>query len=207
VSDSLRTMALELLMGEDLRNRRFDEALAKAETVLRENPGSEAEYKALFSLFNLYAADLEDKESALAILDVMKSKYPDYGLTQMAQFEMGEEVDWELAKPIVFGEEPEPEIAAILPGKFQLKPNYPNPFNPTTNISFALPEACDVRIAIYDLTGREIWRSAKTGYAAGNHTLSWNGVNQSGANVVSGIYLVRMVTPKYSATQRILLMK
>jgi len=88
-----------------------------------------------------------------------------------------------------------------------LKPNYPNPFNPSTNISFALPEESSVQITIFDLTGREIWRSVKTSYAAGNYTLTWNGVNQSGANVVSGIYLVRMVTSKYTATQRIVLMK
>jgi tetratricopeptide (TPR) repeat protein len=206
-SDSLRTMALELLIGENIRRQQFSEALADAETVLRENPGSEAEYKALFGLFNLYATDLEDKEGALAVLDVMKSKYPDYGLTQMAQFEMGEEVDWELAKPIVFGEEPKPEVVSILPEKIELKPNYPNPFNPTTNIAFALPEAAKVQILIYDLTGREIWRSSKTSYPAGNHTLAWNGVNQAGESVVSGIYMVRMITPKYSATQRILLMK
>jgi len=116
-------------------------------------------------------------------------------------------VDWELAKPIAFQKEPEPEVVSILPDKFELKPNYPNPFNPTTNINFALPEVSNVKISIYDLTGREIWHNTKTSYAAGNHTLAWNGVNQSGANVVSGIYLVRMVTSKYTATQRIILMK
>ena len=204
---NLRTMALELLIGENIRRQQFDEALADAETVIRENPDSEAEYKALFSLFNLYAVDLEDKESALAVLDVMKAKYPDYGLTQMAQFEMGEDVDWELARPIVFGEEPKPEVAAILPEKFQLKPNYPNPFNPTTNIAFALPEAAKVQIIIYDLTGREVWHNMQSIYNAGNYTITWDGVNQAGESVVSGIYLVQIVTPGYKATRRILLMK
>jgi len=88
-----------------------------------------------------------------------------------------------------------------------LKPNYPNPFNPSTNISFALPEESSVQITIFDLTGREIWRSVKSNYPAGNYTITWNGVNQSGANVVSGIYIVRMITPKYTATHRIVLMK
>jgi len=204
---SLRTMALELLIGEDLNNKRFEAAVEKSKTVIKENPDTEAEYKAMFGLFNLYATDLEDKENAQTVLDVMKGKYADYGLTQMAQFEMGETVDWQLAKPIAFQKDPEPEVVSILPDKFELKPNYPNPFNPTTNIAFTLPEESSVQIIIYDLTGREIWRSAKTGYAAGYYTISWNGVNQSGGSVVSGIYLVRMVTPKYTATQRIVLMK
>jgi len=204
---NLRTMALELLIGEDLSNQRFKAAIEKSKTVIKENPDTEAEYKAMFGLFNLYATDLDDKENARTMLDAMKEKYTDYGLTQMAQFEMGETVDWQLAKPIAFRKEPEPEVVSILPDKFQLKPNYPNPFNPSTNISFALPEESSVQITIFDLTGREIWRSAKTSYAAGNYTLTWNGVNQSGANVVSGIYLVRMVTSKYTATQRIVLMK
>ncbi|MCD6441650.1 MAG: T9SS type A sorting domain-containing protein, partial [Candidatus Marinimicrobia bacterium] len=62
-------------------------------------------------------------------------------------------------------------------------------------------------ITIYDLTGREIWRSIKSNYPAGNYTITWNGVNQAGESVVSGIYLVRIITPKYAANQRILLMK
>ncbi|MFH1213851.1 MAG: T9SS type A sorting domain-containing protein, partial [Candidatus Neomarinimicrobiota bacterium] len=186
-------------------NRQFESAVAKSKIVIKENPDTEAEYKAMFGLFNLYATDLEDKENAQTVLDAMKAKYADYGLTQMAQFEMGETVDWQLAKPIAFRKEP--EVVSILPDKYQLKPNYPNPFNPTTNISFALPEASNVQISIYDLTGREIWRSTKTSYTAGNYTITWNGVDQSGANVVSGIYLVRMVTSKYTATQRIVLMK
>jgi len=206
-TQNLRTMALELLIGEDLSNQRFKAAVEKSKTVIKENPDTEAEYKALFGLFNLYSTNLEDKENAQTVLNAMKGKYADYGLTQMAQFEMGETVDWQLARPIAFGKEPEPEVVSILPDKFELKPNYPNPFNPTTNISFALPEASNVQITIFDLTGREIWRSTKTSYAAGNYTITWNGVNQSGANVVSGIYIVRMVTPKYTATQRIILMK
>jgi len=206
-TQNLRTMALELLIGEDLSNQRFKAGVEKSKTVIKENPDTEAEYKAMFGLFNLYSTDLEDKESAQTVLNAMKGKYADYGLTQMAQFEIGETVDWQLAKPIAFQKEPEPEVVSILPDKFELKPNYPNPFNPTTNIAFALPEASNVQISIYDLTGREIWRSVKTNYEAGNHTLTWNGVNQSGANVVSGIYLVRMVSPKLTATQRIVLMK
>ena len=204
---NLRTMALELLIGEDLSNQRFKAAIEKSKTVIKENPDTEAEYKAMFGLFNLYATDLDDKENARTMLDAMKEKYTDYGLTQMAQFEMGETVDWQLAKPIAFRKEPEPEVVSILPDKFQLKPNYPNPFNPSTNISFALPEESSVQITIFDLTGREIWRSVKSNYPAGNYTITWNGVNQSGANVVSGIYIVRMITPKYTATHRIVLMK
>ncbi len=205
---NLRTMALELLISEDITSKRFKAAVEKSKTVISENPDSEAEYKALFTLFNIYAIDLGNREEAQAVLNQLKAKYADYSLTQMAQFEMGETVDWQLAKPIAFGKQPAPPATAdILPDKYQLKPNYPNPFNPTTNISFALPEASDVQISIYDLTGREIWRSTKTSYAAGNYTITWNGVNHSGASVVSGIYLVRMISPKYTANQRILLMK
>lgn len=94
-----------------------------------------------------------------------------------------------------------------LPGEFSLSQNYPNPFNPTTTIAFTIPEPTTVQILIYDLNGREVWHSVKSNYSTGKYTLTWNGVNQTGASVVSGIYLLHMITPQYSASRKMVLMK
>ena len=84
---------------------------------------------------------------------------------------------------------------------------YPNPFNPKTTFRFDLPEETHVEIVVYDLMGREVWKSAKTHYSAGTYSVVWNGVNQSGQPVGTGMYIVRLKSPRYSATQKVLLMK
>jgi hypothetical protein len=75
------------------------------------------------------------------------------------------------------------------PTVFELAQNYPNPFNPETQIPFALPEMAHVRIAIFDLTGREIKTVTDDNWAAGYHTLRWNGLAAEGQKVGTGVYL------------------
>jgi len=97
--------------------------------------------------------------------------------------------------------------APDIPAVYALKNCYPNPFNPKTKISFDLPEEARVEIIVYDLMGHEVWKSARTHYSAGTYSIVWNGVNHSGQPVGTGIYLVRLNSAKYNATQKILLMK
>ncbi len=99
------------------------------------------------------------------------------------------------------------EVSSILPEKFQLHYAYPNPFNPQTTISFDLPEETQVEIVVYDLMGREIWKSARISYSPGTYSIVWNGVNHYGQTVGTGIYLIKLNSAKYSATRKVLLMK
>mgnify|MGYP006281817459 CR=1 FL=1 len=75
---------------------------------------------------------------------------------------------------------------ANLPDKFALKQNYPNPFNPSTVVPFALPEASEVRIEIYNSVGHKVATVADKRFAAGNHEVTFNAKNLS-----SGIYFMR----------------
>jgi len=93
------------------------------------------------------------------------------------------------------------------PMNFHLYPVYPNPFNANTTISFDLPEKTCAEILIFDQVGREIWRSNKSDYSAGKYSVNWNGTNHSGQPVGTGMYLVRLNSNKYTATQKVLLMK
>ena len=102
---------------------------------------------------------------------------------------------------------PPEEVSSILPEKFQLHYAYPNPFNPQTTISFDLPEETQVEIVVYDLMGREIWKSARISYSPGTYSIVWNGVNHYGQTVGTGIYLIKLNSAKYSATRKVLLMK
>lgn len=83
-----------------------------------------------------------------------------------------------------------------------LRPNYPNPFNPTTTISFDLARPGEVTIKIVNILGEEVFTIARQNFSAGLHSLTWNA-----SGMASGCYLCRMTTSDYSATQRILLLR
>jgi len=91
--------------------------------------------------------------------------------------------------------------------KVVLQQNYPNPFNPQTTIRYTLTEPAEVSLAVYNLKGqlvRELEAGAKT---AGEHSAVWNGLDQSGKPVGSGIYLYRLESGDYNKTLKMILMK
>jgi serine protease len=94
-----------------------------------------------------------------------------------------------------------------VPQEFTLDQNYPNPFNAQTTIRFTLPSSGDAELTVYDLLGRRI-NVLHSGYlSAGEHSLVWDGSNQSGAVVSSGIYFYRLESAGVSKTMRMLLLK
>ncbi len=76
-----------------------------------------------------------------------------------------------------------------LPKKYSLLGNYPNPFNPSTQIEYTLPNTSEVEVEIYDLTGKLVKSFNISSQTAGINTLKWNGTNSNGKQVASGIYL------------------
>ncbi len=86
--------------------------------------------------------------------------------------------------------------------------NHPNPFNAFTTISFDLPKAGKVRLAIYDIAGREIKRLIEGNHEAGPHSVIWNGQNNNGQIVSSGIYFYQLsINGNRSATKKMILLK
>lgn len=83
--------------------------------------------------------------------------------------------------------EPEP-----LPEEFRIYQNYPNPFNPETNIRFALPNTSVVSIKVYDILGKEIKQIINETRQSGGYELTWNGTDNSGNKVPSGVYFITM---------------
>ncbi len=77
------------------------------------------------------------------------------------------------------------------PTEYLLQQNYPNPFNPSTTISYALPQISDVEIVIYDIMGREVKRFVIPGQSGGYQNVVWDGRNEFGVSVSSGIYIYR----------------
>lgn len=92
-------------------------------------------------------------------------------------------------------------------GRLVLAPNVPNPFNPKTTIRFAVPKPGPVRLAVYDVSGREVAELARGQRGAGWATLVWNGRDGSGREVGSGPYLLRLEAGREVVTRKIVLLK
>lgn len=99
------------------------------------------------------------------------------------------------------------EEGAGLPKTFALDQNYPNPFNPTTNIKFDLPKMTNVKIVIYDILGREVRTLVDGNMAAGRYTETWNGLNDHGQQVGTGVYFYRMEAGSFVSMKKMLLLK
>ena len=78
----------------------------------------------------------------------------------------------------------------VIPTEFAISSAYPNPFNPTVNIDFSIPEESIVYIKIFDLLGRNIFNHEENFKAPGRYRFRWHGMKDSGASIASGIYLV-----------------
>ena len=94
-----------------------------------------------------------------------------------------------------------------LPQNIVLYPNYPNPFNPQTTIVFETASREKVSLTIYDINGRRIRRLLNTNLSAGRHSVQWDGCDDSGRLVASGIYVVTLKPGKRALYQKIVLAK
>ncbi|HNT66212.1 MAG TPA: FlgD immunoglobulin-like domain containing protein [bacterium] len=95
----------------------------------------------------------------------------------------------------------------ILPDEFVLLPNFPNPFNPQTQLSFHLPKHQHVRLEIYNSLGQNVRTLVDQPLADGLHTLTWDGRDQEGNNLASGNFLVVLQAADQQRVQTITLLK
>jgi hypothetical protein len=99
------------------------------------------------------------------------------------------------------------EEPAVKPSDFKLYQNYPNPFNPATTIKFKMPRAAKVTLQIFDSNGKRI-RTLLTGnLPSGEHNITWDGTNDSGQRVSSGMYFYKLLSGRFISVKRMLLVK
>ncbi len=85
--------------------------------------------------------------------------------------------------------------------------NYPNPFNPSTTIRFTVSESGDTNLSIYTIAGQKVRELLDSYLTAGSNSVLWNGCDDTGAPVSTGIYFARVVSGEKQAVQKMLLMK
>jgi hypothetical protein len=141
---------------------------------------------------------INKKESGyfvFTVTNVIKSgwTYDEQGMSGLAP--------WNVAGKIVA------EKSESISTKPDLIGNYPNPFNPETYIYFQLPEATHVVVAVFNTRGQEIRRLVDSKYAAGYHSLRWEGMDNQGNSVSSGVYLYQLRTATFSQVRKMSLLR
>ncbi len=103
----------------------------------------------------------------------------------------------------------DPEVASnqLSVTSYQLAQNYPNPFNPSTTINFALPEAAEVSLKIYDIAGQMVQTLVDGVVQAGRHQVVWDGTNQYGVLVASGVYFYQLRAGEFKQVRKMSLVR
>lgn len=112
---------------------------------------------------------------------------------------VNEVFDHSIAYESVFGIQ---KFNEIVPAEYMLNQNYPNPFNPTTIIKFSIPESKIVRLAVFDVNGREVSVLVNEVLSAGNYKVDFNA-----SNISSGVYYYSLISESFKETKRMVLIK
>ncbi|RKY61154.1 MAG: hypothetical protein DRP96_04020 [Candidatus Neomarinimicrobiota bacterium] len=100
-----------------------------------------------------------------------------------------------------------PELVNAVPEKFELLSNYPNPFNPETNIRFSVPEISRVNISIYNMLGQKVRTLVDNVMIPGYHTVTWDACNDMGDPVATGVYIYVMTSKDQRFTNKMMLIR
>ena len=96
---------------------------------------------------------------------------------------------------------------ATRPDAFGLDQNYPNPFNSGTMIRFSMPQSNDVDLSLYNLTGQKVATLLNGTRAAGTYTIRWDGRDDAGQNLASGVYLYRFRAGTQTEIRKLLILR
>ena len=98
-------------------------------------------------------------------------------------------------------------LEARIPQHFYLNNNYPNPFNPLTTITYSLAEANDVHLMLYDILGRQVMILYQGRQLAGQYAMEWNGWDEEGRQMPSGIYVIELKAGDFCQKQKMMLLR
>jgi hypothetical protein len=99
------------------------------------------------------------------------------------------------------------QISSVMPEQFELSQNFPNPFNPVTEITFQVQKASNIEINVYNLNGQLICNLVNEVKNIGTHSVKWNGTDNNGKAVPSGVYIYTMKADNYSTSKKMTLIR
>jgi hypothetical protein len=171
---------------------------------------------AMFKKFLYYLNYKQDYNSARAVLSEIDRYFPNSPISEDAHRQLGDNV-YSFGKLYADNKKESDasnETLSSLPKEYALLGNYPNPFNPLTSIRYALPYNSKVKITIYDILSKRIKHLTWDYQPPGYHNAIWDGKNEDGSQVSSGIYIYRIRaislesnSETFEALSKLLLMK
>ena len=99
------------------------------------------------------------------------------------------------------------ETSDVLPDEFKLMQNFPNPFNPATTIEYSVPTKCQVSIEVFNILGQNVRTLVNETKAAGNYRTEWNGSDEAGKTVATGVYFYRLRSGDVTHTKKMVMIK
>jgi len=175
---------------DEIKNNYSDEELLK---------------QALFQKASLQLYELNDVAGAEETFAEFSHNYPEDPLTDQIEIILKNHQPSDFSLPK--NKPANKEFAVEVPQTFALFQNYPNPFNPATEISYQLPEKSEVELTIFNLQGQKIRTLFSGQQSAGTHRVKWNGVDENGNAVASGVYLCQMRAGKFVKARKMLLLR
>jgi tetratricopeptide (TPR) repeat protein len=190
-------LANSLAVGHFIKSGQYQQAVDHASFILQNHAETNLHKYALFDLGNIYWYRLNDPKTGETYYRQLIAKYPNDDLAMSALATLGE---WK-PKPVK-GNAPALTNTQNVPTEYALSQNFPNPFlsgaksrlagNPQTMIQYQLPEAGHVTVKIYNLFGQEVRTLVAGQREAGYHSEIWDGRDNFGRRVASGVYFYRL---------------
>jgi parallel beta-helix repeat protein len=190
--DLLRPFAIRLLARETALSDNNKEMIFYNTELINNYPNSVNELTALYDLVVYYAETEQDLTRAKGFYSRMREAYPDEDLTLFAGINLG----------INLGDLKKKTLDEKIPETFYLSDAFPNPFNPTTKITYQLPIAAQVTLKVYDLLGREVATLVNEEKQAGKYEVEFDASNLS-----SGVYLYRISINDFVKTMKMVVVK
>ncbi len=192
--DQLRPFATRLLARETALVSSYDEMISYNTEIINNYPNSVNEISALYDLVNYYSEIKEDFVTANKYLERMNEIYPKDDLTLFANINFAL-YSKNLEKEKKINNEQTPK-------EYSLGDNYPNPFNPTTTISYSIPTDEKVVLKIYDILGNEVALLVNEEKTAGKYRVEFNASLLS-----SGVYIYKLQAGDFISSKKMLLLK
>jgi tetratricopeptide (TPR) repeat protein len=176
--------ALKLTLPELVREGRYQEVLGRSQSLRARFPKTDLDKVLLYEEGVLYRYFVNDRAKANEAFQALIAQYPEGLVADLARLELGLQAQG-------LGKEAEPQrrtgFNLVLPQVYVLEQNYPNPFNPTTTIQYQLPEPGFVKLAVYDVLGREVALLVNEQKSAGYHQAMLDA-----SHLASGIFFYKL---------------
>lgn len=214
LSDYFDAKALQFAIDEPSLSAILKDYLAKVFVLNKD-------FQAAVDLIQLRISDpINEIDSLRAVLDLeivlqiaameeskrpLTTKYVQYQYPDVQIFEEKHSDNWDKYSRLLlqYNADTSPLIAPMP----QIQSNFPNPFNPSTTITFSIPEAGRVRVSVYNLKGQKVKDLINTDMLRGNHKLVWDGKDANNRNTSSGIYFLRLESGGKTSIRKAMLMK